>query len=130
MRRQLVGFLSVGAFAFVIDAGLLQVLSWAGLIPWIARFFSFTTALVFTWWMNRTHSFRVVGQPTWTEFFSYACSVSAGGAINWLVYLVVLDKYLSGTAFPALALIPATAVSLCFNFLMMKWVVFRKKNQG
>ena len=129
MRREVIGFLVVGGIAFFIDTGILQFLSYLGLDPYFARAISFTLALIFTWWMNRRHSFKVDTKPTWKEFFAYASSVSVGGAINWFVYILVLEFYLVGTSYPSLALVPATAISMCFNFLVMKLVVFRKSTK-
>ncbi|WP_420548628.1 GtrA family protein [Curvivirga sp.] len=127
MRREVIGFLIVGGIAFFIDTGILQLLTFVGMDPYLARAVSFTLALTFTWWMNRNHSFKVSSKPTWKEFFAYASSVSFGGAINWLVYIFVLELYLTNSDYPAIALVPATAISMCFNFLVMKFVVFRKR---
>lgn len=124
MRQQITGFATVGALAFLIDAGLLQLIVWLGGNPYIGRLISFTSALIFTWWMNRTYSFRQHNNPGLREFVRYLASVSLGGVVNWGIYLTVIHLWLFDSAYAALAIIPATAASMFCNFMLMKFVVF------
>jgi len=127
LRRQLSGFLVVGAGGFAVDAGLLQSLvSFADVHPHPARAVSFTAAVVFTWWLNRSWSFAVKEAPSWGEFFLYLKSMALGGVINWVTYAALVERVGLLGRYPALALLPATLLAMAFNFSTMRFWIFRR----
>ncbi len=127
MRREIIGFLISGALAFLIDAGLLQFLVMAGGDPYLCRLPSLTIAILFTWWINRRWSFQVHRPPGMAEFITYVAAIGLGGLINIGVYFLLIRLYLADSSYPALAIIPATALSMSFNFIAIKYVVFRRQ---
>lgn len=131
LRRQLTGFAAAGAGGFVVDAGVLQgLVSFADASPWAARAVSFTAAVVFTWWCNRTWSFRVQAKPSVGEFLRYLQSMIVGGVINWIVYGFVLARVELATTYPVIALVPAVAAAMAFNFSSMRFWIFRRTREG
>jgi putative flippase GtrA len=128
LRRQVTGFLLAGAGGFVVDAGILQSLvSLLGVHPYPARAVSFTAAVLFTWWVNRSWSFAVDRRPSWAEFFLYLRSMIVGGVINWIVYSLLIARSDTMRTYPALALVPAVALAMIFNFSAMRFWIFRPR---
>lgn len=127
MKRQLGGFIVAGATAFVVDAGVLSALTnLADMSPVTARSFSFTLAVMTTWLINRQISFQVRKRPTFREFYSYFSAMILGAIVNWGVYLAVIHQIPCLARYPAIALIPATLAGMVFNFLSMKFWIFRR----
>ena len=130
MKREVGGFIFAGATAFAVDASVLtSLVSYTGMTPIAARAISFTLAVITTWLINRHISFAVRKRPTFREFYSYFSAMILGAAINWTVYLVVITQNPCLTQYPAIALIPATLAGMVFNFLSMKFWIFRGSNK-
>ncbi|WP_167730640.1 GtrA family protein [Terasakiella sp. SH-1] len=126
-RRQLLGFLVTGGLAFMLDGGILQALvTGLEMSPFTARSISFSIAVVFTWLMNRKISFKVSTPLSFKEFFGYLSTQSFGLSINVGVYTAVIFTVELAQTYPFFALIPATALSMVFNFVAMKYLVFKK----
>lgn len=126
MRKQIVGFLIIGGIAFIIDAGILQGLVIVGVDPYVARLFSIFTAIVFTWWFNRKHSFQIDTKPNLKEFLKYFSTSAAGASINWVSYSVLIIYFIIDSNYLVVAAGIATCIAMVFNFLSMKYLVFKK----
>lgn len=134
--RRFVLFCVGGAIGLVIDAGLAQAgTRLAGLDPWSARALSFPPALAFTWWFNRTLTFRASGGPDegatrerpsrWREAALYASTQVAGLTVNLAVYALLVGLSPFAARWPMAAVAMGAAAGLVVNFLGAKHVVFR-----
>lgn len=97
--------------------------------PIPARSISFSLAVITTWLINRRISFQVSKRPSFGEFYRYFSAMIVGAAVNWAVYLAVIHQTPCLTQYPAVALVPATLAGMVFNFVSMKFWIFRSGNQ-
>lgn len=101
MKRRILPFAGAGAIGFLVDAGVLLLVSvWLGAFG--GRLVSFAAAVLTTWFINRNFAFadRAVTEGKRHEFLRYFAAMLPGAAVNWLVYGI------------ALALLPHTALGL------------------
>jgi len=90
LRRQVPAFAAVGAFGFVVDAGLTYLLVRAGLDPLVARLPAFAVATVINFALNRTLTFAATRTPLIRAFVRYCMVCGAGLAVNWSAYALAL----------------------------------------
>jgi putative flippase GtrA len=127
--RQLMTFLVVGGFGFLVDAGLFFIfLHLFGLDILVSRALAFLPATLVTWWANRLFTFRPSADtPVFLmrEYLKYLLVQSAGIAINFLVfYLMVLWLPVAATH-TLLPLAAGSVIALLFNFSGARFLVFR-----
>lgn len=122
--RQLRRFAAIGSLGFLIDAGLLTALvngmSWG---HYTARALSFSLAVSATWYCNR----RWVFQPTANRSSEYAryAAVQIGGAVlNLSIYVAAIEWIPPLAAWPVIPLALGAAVSMGFNFVLSRALVF------
>lgn len=140
-------FCVVGGASFFVDAGILTFLTRAlGWSPMTAQVLAFLITVMFAWYLNRSFTFRVNHkEDLFKEVQRYLSVYSVGFVINWIVYssLVYLSSILEFLklthrsdlmaladllyTYPALALVPATGLSMFFNFFGAKNFAFRPK---
>ena len=117
----------VGVAGFTVDAVVLHgLVRFSGLGPYGARLVSFPVAVLATWLLNRSFTFR---QPTahgpLRQALTYAAVQGAGGAANIAVYSTALAL---APALNHALLIPlafGSAAGLCLTFLGAKHIAFR-----
>ncbi|PWJ16174.1 GtrA family protein [Jannaschia seohaensis] len=120
MRRALF-FVLAGSAGFVVDAGVLMLGLWAGLPAWAARGPSFLLAVITTWAVNRTLTFRTGAHPSLREFGGYLAAMSLGLAANYGLYLLGLILGLP----PLAALAGASIIAMGINYLGARRVLDR-----
>jgi len=124
--RQFALFCVAGALAFVVDAGIVQVLvGMFGVDPIIARIPSFTCAVSCTWLFNRRYTF--VPSPDVSllrEWMNYVVSQLAGLTVNFVVYAVLVLTLATARQWPALAVAAGACVALVVNFFAARHLVF------
>lgn len=110
---QVVRFAISGGLAFALDAGILTGLVKLGVPALAARVVSISAAIVFTWLMNRRHTFAVQAAPTFREFAHYVAISLVGALINYTVFsgAVLLHAPL------LIGLAAGTACGMVFNFV-------------
>lgn len=128
--QQLTHFALVGLVGFFVDAGVLLVVSrWLG--PYGGRVLSFAAAVLATWLLNRSLTFRHQrsGKPVHHELAHYALTTLGGGAVNFGCYYLLV--YLLGL--PALLLPMAVAAGslagMTVNFWLSRTFVFSANAQ-
>ncbi len=90
-RRQVPTFAAVGAFGYVVDAGLTYALVRGGhLDPLIARLPAFAIATVFNFLLNRRLTFSASRRPIGEAFVRYVMVCAVGLAVNWTAYAIAL----------------------------------------
>ena len=122
----------VGGVGFLVDAGLLHLLTAAAALdPASARVLSFLAAVTATWALNRSLTFadqasvRVVRE--WGRYFG----VSAFGAgFNFIVYFAAIGFSAWFAERPVAALALASAAAMCVNYLGYKHLAFRAERRG
>jgi putative flippase GtrA len=118
------GFALGGAAAFSVDVGVLYVLTdILGWPPLLARPFSILSAMVASWWINRTVTFAVSQRPTVKEFVHFAAVVWFAQAVNYGVFAGIILA-LPETP-PVLAVAGASLVSMCVSYMGYRYGVFR-----
>jgi putative flippase GtrA len=115
----------VGTVGFIVDGGVLQLLvSWAGWGPITARLVSFPAAVLATWLLNRSITFRDEG-PVLRSLGRYVVVSLGGAAVNFLVYTALILASPAMAALPIIPLAIASIIALAFNFLGSKHFAFR-----
>ena len=120
-------FALVGAAGFVVnEAALWIALNVLHLGKDAAWFFAFVPAVTFTWWGNRSFTFRehasTGARAMLHEWVRFVTTNSFGALINLVVYELLIHLT---TASPLLALACGVLAGMVFNFTLSKKFVFR-----
>lgn len=134
MSQQFLRFCVVGAAGFLVDAGILAILT--GALGWnniIARVPSFLIAVFTTWRLNRRLTFPHLPSDTrrssLREFANYLSVGLAGNLLNFWIYSALILTILARQ--PIVALAVASLVALVFSYFgYSAWVFSRKSNQS
>lgn len=128
MRRELTGFAIAGGTGFLVDAGVLYAALACGLGPFWGRALSYICAIVTTWLINRTITFRPPeGRSVWLEFMHYLASTSVGAVANYGVYSAAILLLPRAAWAPLLAVCAGVGVGMVFNFVGAKFWVYRHR---
>lgn len=127
--RLFLRFCMVGAIGFVVDGGILTLLTHLlSMGPIRSRVFSFSAAMLTTWLVNRTWAFRDRSQANvWREFTAYASTQLLGLAVNFGLYTCLILYTAPPFDYPLPALCIATSASLTVNFVALVKLVFPQK---
>jgi putative flippase GtrA len=121
-------FAAVGSAGFVVNEIVLEgALRLLHLDKHVAWFVAFPIAVTFTWWGNRTITFRDVSArkgliSEWAAFFA-ANSIGAGA--NLAAYSALVTFVAPPIGDPLVANAAGTLVGLLFNFVASQRFVFR-----
>ena len=122
-------FCAIGCVGLVVDVAVLYLL--APLFGWHGgRAASFLCAATTTWALNRTYTFGSAqghkpARAIAREYLTYLLSMLVGGAINFLVYGLVVQAW-SSQAAPAAGVALGSVSGLFVNFLLSRHVVFKR----
>jgi putative flippase GtrA len=127
-QRQFFTFAVAGGVAFLVDTGILALLTRIfGFDPIGARVISFMCGLTTTWLINRNLTFRDrPKQPLWLEYLRYFAVNGFGGLLNFGVYALLVKKSLFIARFPEVGVAVGVLVGLGFNFTGSKYLVYRR----
>jgi putative flippase GtrA len=121
-------FAMVGAVGFVVDGGLLQALVWSGWGPIAARLVSFPAAVLATWALNRSITFRGLDEgPWWSSLARYVAVSLLGTAVNFGVYTSLVLGSAAMAAQPIVPFAVASVIALAFNYLGSKHFAFKAR---
>lgn len=108
--RRVGPFLVAGAAGFLVDAGVLRLLTASADLPELpARLVSIGVALFVTWRINRRFVFRAPGRGTLREFGRYLAVGASTSLLNYAVF-AALVVFAGVAALPALAVASLTAM--------------------
>jgi putative flippase GtrA len=132
LLRTLLRFGFVGAFGFVVDAGVLHLLvTYAGMHLLVARCCSFFCAATTTWAINRIFTFAAIprlGRALLAEWAAYFAASLGGGSVNYLVFAAAVKYSALLHDIPTIAVAIGTLAGMAFNFFMYSKYVFRRVN--
>ena len=121
-----VRFLVVGTVGFLTDAAIL----WAatkksGFDPYSARILSFSVALLVTWTLNSTFTFKNNRGRSKRQFGSYVTVQLSSFGLNYAIYggIVWLDLTI-----PLVALAIASVVAMFYSFSAINLWVFKDQS--
>ena len=125
-------FLLVGAAGFLVEAAILSYLcNIRGFGPYTGRAVSFSVAVVTTWLLNRTFTFKVRAyRRPHAEFLRYLVVSALGLATNLGVYGVAVSIVYWMRRYPALALVPASLAGMAINYMGARYFAFGIKTRG
>jgi len=124
MLQQLALFTLVGGAGFVVDAGVLLLLIHAvGMDVYVARPLSWLAAATFTWWLNRTLTFRDTGTNRLRQWLMFLAANSGGGLIN----IGISSALIAAQVAPVAAIACGSLAGLIWNFLASRQFVFRRR---
>ena len=128
LPKQLAWFGVGGFIGFVVDAGIVQLLvSKFDADPYIGRLFSFVCAATATWLFNRRFTFHRRGDYTlFGEWTRYLVAMSAGFAINYATYALVVYFSDFVQAWPAIGVAAGSLPGSAVNFLGARHWVFSR----
>jgi putative flippase GtrA len=123
-------FALVGTGGFLVNELVLYLaLQLTHLNKYEAWFPAFAVAVTFTWWGNRTLTFRehAATSGLGREWLSFVFANSLGALANLTVYSLLVSEIPKPWGNPLLANVAATLVGLIFNFTVSARFVFRAK---
>lgn len=121
MKSEFVRFVVVGVLGFVVDGGGTALLVYLGVHPLLARIPALLAAIVVTWLLNRSLTFKVDKPKSRVELLRYAAVALSSALMNFLLYGGLV---LAGLQ-PFFAVAVATVVLLLYSFLAYRRLVFR-----
>ncbi len=127
MIRQVVLFALAGIVGLIVDIAVLYAVRGA-IGPFYGRAVSFFAAVVATWLVNRTLTFRGrhSGMSRKREFTAYFTLMLAGGAVNYAAYsaLVLASDTVRQHLFLGVA--AGSLAGMVVNFLTSRFLLFRR----
>ncbi len=128
-RQELVRFAVIGAAAFLVDAGVLQL---AMLLPgvglYLGRLISWTSAATFTWVLNRRYTFKsATHEPALRQWLRYLAANALGGVANYGTYAALVSSMALFRTWPVLAIGAGSLAGLLINFTLSRRFVFASR---
>jgi putative flippase GtrA len=129
-RSRFVVFGLVGAAGFVVDAGILAILTHT--LGWevhLARLLSFLTASATTWRLNRRYTFDSGGGDgrQFVEWLRYLWSSAAGGLVNYGAFSAVIAFAGDRGNYPLIGVAVGSIAGMSVNYLLYSRYVFRQR---
>jgi putative flippase GtrA len=118
-------FTIVGAAGFVFDAGTVYATApWLGLYG--AGLLAYVVAATFTWFANRTWTFRSQPpRPKARQWALFLAANSLGFVLNRGTYMALIALVPLCRTHPVLAVIAGSLAGLVSNFVLSRRIVFR-----
>lgn len=113
-------FLLVGGVGYLVDVGLTYLFMHLVANPYVARVPAVLAAMMVTWAINRTFTYRSAARASWRQLLRYMTVASAVAALNFLLYSALV--YMGSP--PVLAITFATAVQAILSFFLYKFLIF------
>lgn len=125
----IVRFGLVGAFAYVVDAGSLLILTeWMAIVP--ARLIAFAIAVTTTFFLNMWLTFDgLIDQSLAMSYIKYVSANSVGGVINVIVSTALLLQNIPYISQPLIAVAFGSLSGLVANYTLSKRFIFLTKQK-
>jgi putative flippase GtrA len=119
------GFVLAGLSALATDTAVLSLLTRiGGLSPFVARPFGIVCAMLVSWLINRSLTFRMEAPPSIAEFSRFAGVALTSQIVNYSAFASLLLAF--PALVPELALFLACFVSMFVSYAGFRFGVFRK----
>ena len=129
--QKLIYFSFVGSVGFLVDAGILTLLSqYYGFDIYLGRLISFSSATMTTWVLNRKVVFRQEVDPDRRkslEYVRYLLVQTTGGGVNLLIFTLLIMAAASLKSQPIIPLAVGAIFGLVINFTGTRYWVYSKK---
>lgn len=124
--RGLVLFGLVGVIGFLVDSGVLYLLK-SSMGLYYGRLFSFISAVLTTWILNRhlTFSKRASGLSLWSEFSRYFGLMLGGGVVNYASYALLVYFVEFVARQPVWGVAVGSCAGMMVNYLLARFFIFR-----
>ncbi|WP_336080541.1 GtrA family protein [Thalassospira sp. CH_XMU1448-2] len=120
-------FLIVGSVGFVTDAAtLLLATHKLNLDPYSGRLLSFSIALLVTWLLNSTFTFKSGAKRNKRHFASYVAVQVSSFGLNYAIYSLLVWQIM---ILPIVALTIASVIAMFYSFTAMNMWVFKDRHQ-
>ena len=123
---RLFAFLCVGIVGFAVDATILQTLIFG--FDWdyyLSRLVSFAVAVLCTWLLNRTWTFKDSATDNHAREYSiYMIIQSIGASLNFAIYSACIFANEIFLSYPIAALAIGSICAMFFNFAAMRRFAF------
>ena len=125
-------FAFIGTAGFLVNECVLFVALHLGLNKYQAWFPAFAVAVTFTWWGNRSFTFRdrAATRNIALEWLTFVLTNGLGALANFGTYYLLVKYIAPPVGDPLLANVVGTLVGLVFNFTVSSHVVFRHHSGG
>jgi putative flippase GtrA len=124
LSGQIGRFLIVGTVGFVLDGGVLNLLVWNGVDPYVARVFSFPPAVTVTWYLNRVWAFATRSGGARHQYLRYVAVQIFGAVGNYTIYAIILSVVPHTTEGVTVAFATGSVCALLINFIGARMLVF------
>jgi putative flippase GtrA len=130
-RSKFLRFALIGSFGFLVNEAALYLCLHLGHLNkdqgWFA---AYLVAVTFTWWGNRTITFREYASDKGllAEWAAFVVANGVGAFANATVYFSFVHFAPSPASDPLLALAAGALAGMAFNFAAAQRFVFRKKS--
>ncbi|MBX2833086.1 MAG: GtrA family protein [Rhodospirillales bacterium] len=120
-------FIVVGTLGFLTDASVLWLTTHkAGFDPYSGRLISFSIALLVTWALNSTFTFKNSEKRGKRQFGSYVTVQVSSFCLNYVIYSALVWL---GWATPFIALVIASLIAMFYSFTAMNMWVFKEEQK-
>ena len=130
VRAELLGefarFACIGALGFLVDSGVLYAGLWVGLGLYFGRLVSYLASATFSWYWNRSFTFRSTVAPSIREWLHFLVANAVGGLANLAVYGGLVTRFAVCATYPVLAVGAGAVVGMAFNYTLSRHAVFRR----
>ncbi len=128
MIRQVFLFAVAGVIGLIVDVAVLYALRDA-IGPFYGRAVSFFGAVIATWLVNRSVTFRSrqSGLSLKKEFTAYFTLMLAGGAVNYAAYSVLVLGVALVREHLFLGVAVGSLAGMAVNFLTSRYLLFRRQ---
>lgn len=117
------GFVLAGLCALATDTAVLSALTrLGGLSPFLARPAGIACAMVVSWWINRTITFKTETAPSVAEFARFAGVSVSSQVVNYAAFAALLVNW--PALAPEVALLLACLVSMFVSYAGFRFGVF------
>ncbi len=124
LARQLISFGGIGTLGFIIDAAVFTGANLFLQNLYLSRLVSYLAAASSNWILNRKFTFKASDRSPVQEWGRFLLLQTAGGAVNYGVYALLVTAYPFFASHPIAAIAVGSVAGMGVNFLTAKFFVF------